>query len=290
MISIILLNGLLVGSVYALLAMALNFSYKSSEIANFAQGELATLSTFFAFALLTQGTNYFWGALLLALTLSFGLGYLLERTLLQRVKGKGHLPPVILTLGVQLFVYGLMGAIWGPEPQVFVWPEATESVLIQASFPLKGRQLLSLGLALVLLLGLGILLRYTVWGLLIKATQQHSFAAKLNGIRVERIRATTFGISAVLGGMAGFLLAPIASLDAAMMWDPMIKAFAAAVLGGMRSLRGAVLGGYLLGLTESLVGYYVDPQLKALLPFLLIVGVLWFRPKGLLQTDVRPKL
>lgn len=291
MIGILLWTGLLTGSIYALMALALSFSYKSSEIANFAQGEMATLTTFVAFVFFYQWDWPFGLALLLSLGLAFGFGFLLDRGLLRRVAERGHLPPVILTLGLQLFLFGLMGEIWGSDPRAFSWPVTAETVWLQAgTLSINGRQISSLALAIGLMLSLGALLRYTSLGLRIKASQQNSLAARLSGIPVDRIRALTFGISALLGGVAGLLVAPIASLDPSMMWDPLVKGFAAAVLGGMRSLRGAIVGGLLLGLAESLVGFYLSLEFKSLLPFLLIVLVLWFRPQGLLERKTPPQI
>lgn len=287
----LIISGLLVGSIYGLMALALSFTYKSSEVANFAQGDMATFSTYVALVFLSSWGWPFWGAFVGALLVSFAMGALLEWALVRRIPQSGHLPPVILTLGVQLFLFGLIGELWGPEQRAFPWTLESERVLFQwGELSVSTRQISSFLLAVGLMLALGLWLRFSRLGLLIKASQQNSQAARINGIPVPRIRLISFGISALIGGVAGLLVAPIASLDASMMWDPLIKGFAAAVLGGMRSLKGAILGGLLLGLGESFVGFYLSLNYKSLLPLLVIVLVLWFRPHGLFDKAPVPKV
>jgi branched-chain amino acid transport system permease protein len=287
----LIISGLLVGSIYSLMALALSFTYKSSEVANFAQGDMATFSTYVALVFFASWGWPFWGAFAGALVIAFALGVILEWGLIRRVPRSGHLPPVILTLGVQLFLFGLMGELWGPEQRAFPWPLESERVLFQwGEWSVSGRQISSLLVAIGLMLALGIWLRFSRLGLLIKASQQNPLGARINGIPVPRVQVISFGISALIGGVAGLLVAPIASLDATMMWDPLIKGFAAAVLGGMRSLKGAVLGGLLLGLGESFVGFYLSLNYKSLLPLLVIVLVLWFRPHGLFDKAPVPKV
>jgi branched-chain amino acid transport system permease protein len=114
-----------------------------------------------------------------------------------------------------------------------------------------------------------------------QATQQDPLAARINGVPTQTIVAMTFGLSSVIGAVAALLTAPVVTLDPTLMWDPLLKGFAAAVLGGMNTPLGAIAGGYLLGITENLFGTYVSVEFKSVIAFAAIVIVLWFRPNGL---------
>jgi branched-chain amino acid transport system permease protein len=123
--------------------------------------------------------------------------------------------------------------------------------------------------------------RFTKLGVAMQATQQDSMAARINGVPAHRVVSLTFGISSVIGAVAALLTAPLITLDPTLMWDALLKGFAAAVLGGLNTPVGAVLGGYLLGVIENLFGAYVSVEFKSVVAFLIIVVVLWFKPSGL---------
>ena len=136
-------------------------------------------------------------------------------------------------------------------------------------------------IALVVLVLIYLLIQKTKLGLAMKACQQNVNAAKMNGISADRILAISFGISSIVGAIAGILVAPKITLDPSMMWDPLLKGFAAAVLGGMKSLHGVVIGGFLLAILENLFGAYINIEFKSVVAFAIIVGILYFRPSGL---------
>jgi branched-chain amino acid transport system permease protein len=123
--------------------------------------------------------------------------------------------------------------------------------------------------------------RFTKLGIAMQATQQDPIAARINGVPTRAVVGLTFGISSVIGSVAALLTAPLITLDPTLMWDALLKGFAAAVLGGLNTPVGAVLGGYLLGVIENLFGAYVSVEFKSVVAFLIIVIVLWFRPSGL---------
>jgi branched-chain amino acid transport system permease protein len=123
--------------------------------------------------------------------------------------------------------------------------------------------------------------KYTKVGIAMKATQQNATAARINGIRTNRILSITWAMSSIIGAVAGILLAPIATLDPNLMLEPLLKGFASAVLGGMTTLVGAALGGYILGIIENLFGGYVSLEFKSVVAFGIIVLVLCFKPSGL---------
>ncbi|MEM6343022.1 MAG: branched-chain amino acid ABC transporter permease [Bacteroidota bacterium] len=288
MVITLLSTGLLIGCLYALMALALSLSYRASEITNFAQGDTASLS---AYLLLLWAMNWQWSlyiALPLVLLFAFGLGWMTER-LLAWIPDPNHFKSVILTLGLQILCFGIITSIWGSEQQsLHIFPQADLLTLGQWQF--NSRDLISFGVAVLLMLGVGVGLRYSRLGLMIQASQQNPTAARLLGISVSKMRALSFGISGMIGAIAALLISPIVSLDPSMMWEPLLKGFAAAVLGGMRSLKGAILGGLLLGIAESFFGYYISLPYKSLLALTLIVIVLWLKPRGLGEAKHQIKL
>jgi len=284
MLGQLILSGIVAGSIYALVALAMSLTYKSSEVANFAQGEMAMFSTYIAFVMLASYQLPFWLAFIGSLVFAFFLGLFLHFGIIRRAKEPNVLNLLIITLGFQIFLYGLAGWKWGSEQRVLKLPiSQTETVEI-AGTTISQLNLATVIVALILMLLLFVLLKFTKLGLAIKATQQNETAAKINGIPTNRIVAITFGISSVIGAVAGIMLAPITTLDPNMMIEPMLKGFAAAVLGGFNSLVGVVAGAFLLGILENLFGFYVSTEFKSIVAFLIIVIVLYFKPSGLFGT------
>lgn len=282
MIVQLLISSLVIGSIYALLALAMSITYKASEVPNFAQGEMAMVSTFITFVLLSSYNFSFYIALLGSIAFAFLLGVLLEFVFLRRAKDPSPLSYIIITIGFQLMLYGLAAWKWGSEQQQINLPFSESKVIYQNdAFAITELNLATIVIALIVLFIVYLLIQKTKLGLAMKACQQNVNAAKMNGISANMIMAVSFGISSVVGAIAGVLIAPIITLDPSMMWDPLLKGFAAAVLGGMKSLWGVVLGGFLLGIIENLFGFYVSIEFKSVVAFLIIVVVLYFRPSGL---------
>ncbi len=284
MITQLLINSLVAGSIYALIALAMNLIYKASEIPNFAQGEMSMFSTYITFLLLTTFGYPFSVALTGTLLFAFLLGFIFEFLFIRRAKEPNLLGFIIITLGFQLVLFGLAGWKFGSDQRTFSLPFSETEILIQTdSFVLTEHNLASIIIAIMVMAGLYLLLNHTKLGLAMRASQQNVKAAKFNGIPTDRILGISFGISSVVGAIAGILVAPITTLDPTMMWDPLIKGFAAAVLGSLESLPGAVVGGLLLGLIENLFGYYVSLEFKSIVAFGIIMLVLFVRPSGLFQ-------
>ena len=277
----LIVSGLATGSVYALIALAMVIVYKTSEVPNFAQGEMAMISAYLAFALLTALGWPVSGALAGALVGAFGIGVVFEFAVLRRAKEPTLLNLIILTLGFQLVLYGLAGWIWGGDQRLFPFPLSDHEAVVLGPVRVSELDLATLATALALVGLVFALVRFTRFGLAMQATQQNEAAARINGIRTRRVLLLTFGISSVVGAVAAMLIAPVTTLDPNLMWDPLLKGFAAAVLGGMTSLGGAVAGGLLLGVIENLFGAYVSLEFRSVVAFALIVAVLWFRPSGL---------
>ena len=260
----------------------MSITYKASEIPNFAQGEMAMISTFITFVLLQSFGMPFGVALVLTILFAFVLGILLEFVFIRRAENPTPLSFIIITIGFQLFLYGIAGWKWGSEQRTIDLPfSASEIVWQNEDIAITELNLATIMIALVVLVAIYLLVQKTKLGLAMKACQQNPNAAKMNGISADWILAASFGISSVVGAIAGILVAPIITLDPAMMWDPLLKGFAAAVLGGMRSLYGVVIGGFLLAIIENLFGFYVSIEFKSVVAFAIIVLVLYFKPSGL---------
>jgi branched-chain amino acid transport system permease protein len=277
----LLVSGISIGSIYALVALAMVIIYKTSEVPNFAQGEMAMITTFVAFMLLdTFGQSFlisFTGALVFAVA----LGAFLEFVFLRRAKNPNVLSLILITLGFEMMLYGLASWKWGAEQQSFPFPVSDFDIVNLGHAVVSYLNIATLFVALFLMFILFLFFKYTKVGIAMKATQQNMTAARINGIRANRILSITWGMSSFIGAVAGMMLAPIATLDPNLMMDPLLKGFASAVLGGMTTLVGSVIGGYILGIIETLFGGYVSLQFKSIVAFLIIVLVLCFKPSGL---------
>ena len=281
MLAQVLAGGLSAGSVYALMALALVITYKTTEVPNFAQGDMAMFSAFVAYALMIDLGAGFVVAFGAALVFAFLLGVAFDVGILRHTRNPSHLGLVIVTLGFGLFLFGLAGWKWGAEQRSFPFPIAPSAVVRFGDVPVSTLSVVTIVIALVLMLVVFAVFRFTRLGVALRATQQDPLAARINGVPTGRLVSLVFGISSVLGAVAALLTAPSITLDPTLMWDPLLKGFAAAVLGGLGTPVGAVLGGYLLGVVENLVGAYVSIELESVLAFVIIVVVLWFRPSGL---------
>jgi len=277
----IVASGLSSGSIYALVALALVITYKTTGVPNFAQGEMAMFSAFVAYVLIVDYNVGFVVAFGAALVFAFVLGIGFEGVFLRRTKNPTHLNLIIMTLGFQLALFGLAGWRWGADQRRFPFPVSANEVVHFGNVTVSTLSLATISIALVLMAAVFAFFRFTKLGVAMQATQQDAMAAKINGVPARAVVALTFGISSVIGAVAALLTAPLITLDPTLMWDPLLKGFAAAVLGGMNTPIGAVLGGYLLGIVENLFGAYVSVEFKSAVAFLIIVIVLWFRPVGL---------
>ena len=286
----LLVSGISIGSVYALIALSMVLLYKTSEVPNFALGDMAMICVYIALGLMVgTGLSFSW-ILLATLGFAFILGVFFEFAVIRRAKEPNILNLIIMTLGFQLMMYGLAGWKWGADQRNFPLPISDAEAYTMGSVSISFLNLSTIGITVLLLSLFYLFFRFTKMGIAMKATQQNPMAARINGIRTKRILAMAFGISSVIGAIAAMLVAPITTLDPNLMWDPLIKGFAAAVLGGMNSLPGAVAGGYLLGVIENLFGAYVSIEFKAVVAFLIIVIVLWFKPSGLFDRHYERKV
>jgi branched-chain amino acid transport system permease protein len=275
-----IVSGIAVGSSYALMGLAMVIIYKTSEVVNFAQGEMSLLSIFLTYMVLEFHGFPFYIAFPGALVFAVLLGFLLEFAVLRRAKEPNVLGMIIITIGLEMILMGIVSWKFGADPKTMPFPiGAYESVTLGGIF-ISSLELLTFFIALIVMIVLFLFLRHSKLGIAMKATQQNPTAARLMGIRTNRILMFTWGISSLVGCVAGLLIAPT-TMQPYMMWDPMLKGFAAAVLGGMTSLPGSIFGAYMIGVIENLFGGYVSIEFKSVVAFAIIVLVLCFRPSGL---------
>ena len=278
----VLVDGWATGSLYGALAVAVVLIYRATGIVNFAQGELAMFSTFIAWGLMQAGLPLGL-ALLATLALSFVGGMLIERVIIRPVEGGEVLTLVIVTLGLYILVNSLAGWIWGFGNRAF------PSLFGDGSFELAGSRVAveSIGIVVVLIALVAILFavfQRTKVGLAMRAVAMNPESSRLHGISVGRTLMIGWGVAALVGALAGALIAPRLFLDVNFMGAVLIYSFAAATLGGFDSPLGALIGGWIVGIAEGLAGTYVDfigSDLKILVPLTVILVVLLFRPTGL---------
>ncbi len=274
------LSGIAVGSSYALMGLGMVLIYKASEVPNFVQGEMALLPVFIAFMLLsTYGVPYY---IAFPATLIFALilGCVLEFVILRRAKEPNILGLIIITIGMEMMLLGLVSWKFGADQRAMPFPISSYDSIIIGDIFISTLDLLTLVVALVIMVSLFLFFRFSKMGVAMKATQQNANAAALMGIKTKQIRMVTWGISSMVGSVAGLLMAPVL-VEPYMMWDPMLKGFAGAVVGGMTSLPGAVFGAYIIGIVEHLFGGYVSIEFKSVVAFAIIVLVLCIKPSGL---------
>lgn len=278
-----MVSGLAVGALYGLMALGLVLIYKTADVVNFGHGDMAAFGTFLAFTLLVVWQWPVWPALALTLFLAGLLGVLVEGLVMRpaRARRAPVLALVVATLGIAQVLNGVIGALWGR--QVKSLPPVVKGPPLRLGEVIVTReQLFNLGIGLALALALFLFFRLSQHGIALRAVAHNPTAARLMGIGVNRMLAVAWALGAGLGAAAGVLIAPATFLEPDTMNLVLIRAFAAAVLGGFTSLPGAIVGGLALGVLENLVAGYIATELKAAFAFALIVVVLAVRPAGLL--------
>ncbi len=275
-----IVSGVAVGSSYALMGLAMVLIYKTSEVVNFAQGEMALVASFFTYMILDNYGLPFYVAFPSALIFAAFLGFFLEFAVLRRAKEPNILGMIIITIGLEMILMGFVSWKFGADPKDMPFPLSPYDSVEMGGVFVSSLEVLTFVVALSVMIVLFLFLKYSKLGVAMKATQQNNMAARLMGIRTNRILMVTWGISSVVGCLAGLLIAPT-TMEPYMMWDPMLKGFAGAVMGGMISLPGSVFGAYIIGIVENLFGLYVSIEFKSVVAFVIIVLVLCIKPSGL---------
>jgi len=277
----LVVSGIATGGIFASLALALVLIYNAMGLVNFAQGEMAMFATFVAYALVGRGMS-FWIAFPVTLVLAFGAGIIVQRVVIKPVERAPVLALVIVTLGLATLVNGLAGFIWGYVPRTFPSPFSSDSVDLGGVF-ISYRDLGVIGVTGFVLLAVYFLLQHTTVGLTMRAAAHHPEASRLLGVHVSWMLALGWGLASAVGAVSGMMVAPILLLEPNMMQTIIIYAFAAAVLGGIESPLGAVVGGLIVGVTLNLAAAYIPNAGDLQLAFGLgiIIAVLILKPNGL---------
>jgi branched-chain amino acid transport system permease protein len=275
-------SGLAAGAIYASLALALVLIYRATDVVNFAQGEMATFTTYIAWTLMDHGLSY-WPAFVLTLLIAFTGGVAIERVIIRPVENRPEILIVIVTIGMLIAINGLTGWIWGAEVKAFDTPFPNETIEV-GGVAISEQDIGTFCVCLATVLVLWLFFRFTTLGLAMRAAAVNPGASRLLGVRVSWMLALGWGLAAVLGAVAGMMAAPTSFLDPNMMLVILIYAFAAAVLGGIDNPVGAVVGGLTLGVLVNLLGRYVDfvgEELRLPTALAILLAVLVVRPAGL---------
>jgi branched-chain amino acid transport system permease protein len=275
-------SGLAAGAIYASLALALVLIYRATDVVNFAQGEMATFTTYIAWTLMDHGLSY-WPAFALTLLIAFTGGITIERVVIRPVENRPEIAIVIVTIGMLIAINGLTGWIWGADVKAFDSPFPNRTVDV-AGVAISTQDIGTFCVCLATVLVLWLFFRFTTLGLAMRASAVNPGASRLLGVRVSWMLALGWGLAAVLGAVAGMMTAPTSFLDPNMMLVVLIYAFAAAVLGGIDNPVGAVVGGLTLGVLVNLLGRYVafvGAELRLPTALAILLAVLVVRPAGL---------
>jgi branched-chain amino acid transport system permease protein len=273
-----ILAGLATGGIYASVALALVMIYQATHLVNFAQGEMAMFATYLAWALLQAGVPY-WGAFAITVVTAFVLGVVIERVIIRPVENSPILVIVIVFIALLVIFNSVAGWIFSYTIKPFPSPFPAEPLF--GNRFMSSHEIGSMTITLVVLLLLFAFFRFTPLGLAMRAAAQNPVSSRLVGIRVGWMLALGWGLAAAIGAIAGIMVAPTVFLEPNMMGGILLYAFAGALLGGIDSPGGAVLGGFIVGVLENVVGTYVGSELKLTLALVVIIGVLVVKPSGL---------
>lgn len=274
-------TGLSTGSLYAIIALALVLIYRSTGIVNFAQGEMAMFMTFTAWSVWNWDSN-FWLAFFITLIIAAAFGALIELVALRPVESGPVLNPIIVTIGLVLILDSLALRIWQGQPKPFPSPAMFKGAPLSIGPADISRT--NVGVFCMSLLIMALIYLFfnrTKVGLAMRATAQDRVAGSLVGIRVGRMLALGWVLSSMVGAVAGMLLAPTLFLSPTMMAGALLFAFAAAVLGGLDSPVGAIVGGLTMGVVQNMAGTYIGSNIDITVAFVVIIAILLVRPRGL---------
>jgi branched-chain amino acid transport system permease protein len=275
------LHGVANGMIFALLALALVLIYRATRIINFAQGAAGMMTTFIASSLLASNVGYWW-AFAIVLVIGFVMGSMSERILIRPLHGKSELNPVIVTIGLLVVLEGLAGAIYGNASRGF--PAAFSQSGLKfghTQIAFSHFDVFILVAVLVVMLATLALFRFTALGLRMRASAFAGEIARLLGVRVGRLLTLGWGLAGVAGSLAGLLVAPTNSFGPYYMDLILVYGFTAAVIGGLESPAGALIGGLVTGLCISYVGGYLGSGFEPMGALALLIVALMLRPEGL---------
>ncbi|WP_338888437.1 branched-chain amino acid ABC transporter permease [Rhodococcus sovatensis] len=277
----ILINGVTTGMVYAAFALALVLIWRSTRIVNFAQAPMAMITTYVALVVIDAGYSY-WIGFGVALLCGLVLGAAIERLVIRFVDSSSHINPVILTLGLFIIIHAVAAIVFGNQFRSFPAPFGLTGQRIgDLNVALTGYDIFKIIAVLVVLALLVLLFRFTDLGLKMRASAYEQEVAKLLGVRVGRMLTLGWALAAVVGSLAGLLIAGGSLVHPGYMDSIVVFGFVAAVLGGLDSPAGAVVGGLLMGIGLSFVSGYLGQDLVSSAALIILIVVLLVRPSGL---------
>jgi|MudIll2142460700_1097286.scaffolds.fasta_scaffold337636_2 branched-chain amino acid transport system permease protein len=279
-----LINGLVLGSMYAIVASGLTLIWGTMKMLNFAHGELYMLGGYVLyFTLMVFGMHPFW-AVFLAMLVVFFVGVLIERALIHPLLDKPgwDVSPLVVTLGISIFLQNFALKVWGERFKNV--PYFIEGTMEAAGFRIAYQRILILLVAAGVMFGFWMYVKKSRFGIALRATAQDRESATILGINSHRIYMLTFGISSALAALAATMLAPLFLINPWMGIPPQLKAFIVVVLGGLGSFEGAILGGFLLGTIESLAIVFLSSEWKDVVSFVVLILILIIRPSGFFGT------
>lgn len=284
----VVVSGLATGSIYALMAISLVIIYNATRTLNFAQGEMLMISTFVGWAVYQRMKLPLLVVMLIAVVAAAVLGWAIERAIIRHAISATHFDVLIITLGLSLMLRSAAGIAWTHDDFPFPSFFGNRPVAL-GPVRLAPVSLGIIGASLALMAILWVLFTRTRLGRAMRAVAQNQRAARLMGISVERVYSASWVLAAVVGAIAGVLIAPVIFLSSKM-GIVVINGFIAAVLGGFGSMPGAVVGGMLLGVIENLAPLYLPSSIKHSVPFIMLIVILLIRPGGVVGRVARRKV
>jgi branched-chain amino acid transport system permease protein len=286
----LVISGIAQGCIYGLIALGFVLIYKATETVSFVQGDLMMMGGFVGLAAMTMLGFPYWLAILAAIVAMGLFGLFTERLVIRPILGQPQFTIVMLTIGIGYIVRGLITMIPGIGTETHTLPVPFKDEVIQAGGLLFSvEQLVIIGATALLCAVLFAVFRYTTVGIAMQASSQNQLAAYYMGIPVQRLNGLVWALASAMAAVAGLLLAPITFVHVNMGFIG-LKAFPAAVVGGFGSLPGAIVGGLIIGIVESLSGFYLPTGFKDVAPYLVVLLMLWFKPNGLFGEKLRKKV
>jgi len=293
----ILINGMAQGCIYGLIALGFVLIYKATETVSFAQGDLMMVGAFGGFVALTWWGLPFWLAVLCTVLAMGVLGVVTERLIIRPILGQPAFSIVMLTIGIGYVARGLITMIPGIGTETHTLAVPYLNAIWKLGGDEQGRGALVLPVELMVVIGatgvlcllLFLLFRHSKLGIAMQASSQNQLAAYYMGIPVKALNGLVWGLAAAMAAVAGLLLAPITFVHANMGLIG-LKAFPAAVVGGFGSLPGAIVGGLIIGVVESLSGFYLPEGVKDIAAYVVVLLMLMVKPNGLFGEQLRKKV
>jgi len=286
----LIISGVAQGCIYGLIALGFVLIYKATETVSFVQGDLMMLGGFIGLAAMTALGFPFWLAILSAIVAMGLFGLFIERLVIRPILGQPQFTIVMLTIGIAYILRGLITMIPGIGTETHTLPVPFKDLVLSAGgLLLSVEQLVIIGATALLCAVLYAVFRFTTVGIAMQASSQNQLAAYYMGIPVQKLNGLVWALAAAVAAVAGLLLAPITFVHVNMGYIG-LKAFPAAVVGGFGSLPGAIVGGLIIGIVESLSGFYLPTGFKDIAPYIVVLLMLWFKPNGLFGEKLRKKV